>query len=67
MTVLIQSLTNSDCSPGYDCIALTSGGTTTNQCKQTCAYPSGTCAAGTCTRYNAPRPTIGGTEYGVCI
>ncbi len=59
--------TNSDCAPGFDCIALTSGGTTTNQCKQTCAYPSGACGTGTCTQFNDPQPVVGGTTYGVCI
>lgn len=58
---------NNSCAAGYDCISLTSGGTTTMQCKQTCVYGGGVCATGTCQRFAEPRPVIGGVEYGVCI
>jgi hypothetical protein len=51
-----------DCAAGYDCVNL--GGNSV--CKQNCVYPGGTCAVGGCTRYSAPRPVVGGIEYGVC-
>jgi len=63
---------NRDCAPGLDCIALTQGSTTTNECLQTCVCPGGNCAAGTCTMggscngFSTP-VTIGGTTYGVCF
>lgn len=63
----VTCTSNSNCAPGYDCIALTTNGVTTNQCKQSCAYLGGVCATGTCSRFNEPRPVIGGVEYGVCI
>lgn len=52
----------SDCAAGYDCVTI--GGN--DRCRQTCAYPGGTCATGSCARYAAPRPVIGAQEYGVC-
>jgi len=58
---------SNDCAIGFDCINLTSGGVTTMQCKQNCVYPTGACQTGACNRFGAPRPVIGGVEYGVCI
>jgi hypothetical protein len=63
---------NRDCAPGLDCIALTQGGTTTNECLQSCVCPGGNCAAGTCTLggscngFQTPA-VIGGTTYGTCF
>ena len=62
---------NADCAPGYDCIALTQGSTTTNECLQTCVCPGGNCAAGlcnsgSCNGFQTP-VVIGGTTYGVCF
>ena len=63
---------NGDCAPGLDCIALTQGGTTTNECLQSCVCPGGNCAAGTCTLGGScngfsPAVVIGGTTYGTCF
>jgi hypothetical protein len=65
---------NSDCAPSFDCINVDS----TPQCKQSCvcntSVASGqvcntgaVCGTGSCRAFSDPRPTVGGTEYGVCI
>jgi hypothetical protein len=64
---------NASCQPGNDCIALTQGGVTTNQCRPSCICPNLNCNAGTCPSGGGschafnPAATIGTREYGTCF
>jgi hypothetical protein len=51
-----------DCAAGYSCLDV--GGD--SRCRQWCDVSAPSCNTGTCLSFQAPAPTIGGTEYGGC-